>query len=217
MILAIYGAGGFGRDVLSLALQINMSNSRWEKFVFIDDVTNEEHVRNVLIYSFESFQRKFTKETVEIVIALGEPVYRDKLFVKVKDAGFSLATLVHPNVYVPEDTMINEGSMIYSNAFISSSASIGKNVAVMSLTAVGHGCMIGDHSILCTGAVMGGESHIAKNTFVSMAASIKEKVSIGCNVVIGLGAAVFRDIPDGVVVIGNPARIVAKNTGKVFG
>jgi maltose O-acetyltransferase len=35
-------------------------------------------------------------------------------------------------------------------------------------------------------------------------------VTIGDNVVVGAGAVVARDVPDGVVVVGNPAKIVKR-------
>jgi serine O-acetyltransferase len=39
---------------------------------------------------------------------------------------------------------------------------------------------------------------------------IKNKVKIGNNVTVGMGAVVVKDVPDNVTMVGNPARILTK-------
>ena len=51
-ILCIYGAGGFGREVLELAKNINSIQRRWSKFVFIVDGAKEDIVNGVEVYSY---------------------------------------------------------------------------------------------------------------------------------------------------------------------
>lgn len=49
---------------------------------------------------------------------------------------------------------------------------------------------------------------IGDNVFVGVGASIIGKVKVGNNVVIGAGSVVVKDIPNNVVVAGNPAKVV---------
>ena len=50
-----------------------------------------------------------------------------------------------------------------------------------------------------------------------MHSSIKEKLTIGDDVIIAMGAAVFQNLPSGVTVVGNPARItIGRDDHKVF-
>ncbi len=49
---------------------------------------------------------------------------------------------------------------------------------------------------------------IADNVFVGAGAFILKGVSIGKNSVVGAGAVVTKDVPENVVVAGNPARVV---------
>lgn len=51
---------------------------------------------------------------------------------------------------------------------------------------------------------------IGDNVFIGMNAIILPGVTIGRNVIIGAGSVVRKDIPDNVVVMGNPAKIVFK-------
>ena len=49
---------------------------------------------------------------------------------------------------------------------------------------------------------------IGDNVFIGAGTIVLPGVSIGNNVVIGAGSVVSRDIPDGSVAVGNPARVV---------
>lgn len=51
---------------------------------------------------------------------------------------------------------------------------------------------------------------IGNNVWIGGSATILPGVTIGDNVVIGAGAVVTKDVPDSVVVGGNPARIIKK-------
>ena len=50
--------------------------------------------------------------------------------------------------------------------------------------------------------------HIGKNCWIGAGALIMPGVTIGDNTVIGAGSVVTRDIPSGVVAVGNPCRVM---------
>ncbi len=52
--------------------------------------------------------------------------------------------------------------------------------------------------------------HIGKNCWIGAGAIILPGITIGDNVVIGAGSVVTKDIPDGVVAVGNPCRVLRK-------
>lgn len=52
MILAIYCAGGMGRKVLDLARAVN----RWERIVFVDDVTPQRVCNGAPVYRFSDIE-----------------------------------------------------------------------------------------------------------------------------------------------------------------
>lgn len=49
---------------------------------------------------------------------------------------------------------------------------------------------------------------IGNNVWIGGSVTVLSGVSVGNNVVIGAGAVVTKDIPDNVVVVGNPAKII---------
>jgi acetyltransferase-like isoleucine patch superfamily enzyme len=48
-----------------------------------------------------------------------------------------------------------------------------------------------------------------------MGSSIIHNCKVGKNVLIGAGSVVLKNIPDNVVVFGNPAKIIKKNNNKI--
>ena len=64
---------------------------------------------------------------------------------------------------------------------------------------------------------LGGSCAVGNASYIGMGALIKERVKIGSNTIIGMGSVVFNDIPDNVIALGNPARVMRPNTDqKVF-
>ena len=50
--------------------------------------------------------------------------------------------------------------------------------------------------------------HIGKNCWIGAGAIILPGITIGDNVVVGAGSIVTKDLPSGVVAVGNPCRIL---------
>jgi acetyltransferase-like isoleucine patch superfamily enzyme len=64
---------------------------------------------------------------------------------------------------------------------------------------------------------LGGECIVGDNSYIGMGALIKEGIKIGSNTIVGMGSVVYSDIPDGVIALGNPARVARPNLDqKVF-
>lgn len=214
MKLAIYGAGGLGREVRQLACAINAHQHRWDRLFFIDDIHPQRMLDGTPVTDLASAQGV---DAVEVVIAVGEPALRARLSAKIRAAGLSFATLVHPDVMLPDSTSLGEGVVICRHAFISCDCVIEHNVYLQPHCCLGHDCQIGEHAIISPGVMLGGECCIGRRVFIGMNASVKEKVRIGHNVIISMGAALFNDVQDGLIALGNPARIIRRNEDeKVF-
>jgi UDP-3-O-[3-hydroxymyristoyl] glucosamine N-acyltransferase len=71
---------------------------------------------------------------------------------------------------------------------------------------IGHNSIVGDHCVITAGTVLCGGSSIGARSWAGVGSIIKEKVSVGDDVTLGLGSVVTRKIGDGYVVAGAPAR-----------
>ncbi|MDR2398967.1 MAG: NeuD/PglB/VioB family sugar acetyltransferase [Endomicrobium sp.] len=212
-VLAIYGAGGLGIEVLKLANKI-----REFEIVFVDDLKFNRYVNGINVLSFEDAINKYSKAKLKFVIAVGEPKLRKNLFDKVVCAGYSFATLVHPIVDIPIGVCLGQGVVICEQSvFTCDSIIVEENVYIQSNVVIGHDIKISEHSVLSPFVCIGGFSVIGKCVYIGMFSAVKEKVKIGAYSIISMGSMVFSDVPESVVVFGNPARLLLKNENeKVF-
>lgn len=213
MILGIYGAGGHGREVLELARVINGRINRWNQLIFIDDGQTESEVNGAKVYSYDDAIEDFGDE-LEISVGVGEPATREKLFSKLDAAGIKVATLIHPDVHIPDTTSIGRGVTIQMGCYISCNVSIEDYVYIQPHANISHddvlkkGCMI---SGMCN---LSGGVEVGEFAYIGISACVREYHSIGNNSVIGMGSVVCENIPDGVVALGSPAKVVRSNASR---
>lgn len=215
-VLAIYGAGGQGRHTLDLALQINAHTGRWGEIVFIDDFVADDgmEVNGHSAYPLNTLLDRYDRGALEAVVSLGEPAARRSLRTKLCDAGVSLATLVHPGVYLSPTVELGEGTIVCQGSIIDCNAVIGKNCYISTLISVGHDCRIGNDCFIATGSKVAGHTKLAERVYIGQNSTIKESLTIGADTIVSQAAAVFKDVDEGLIVVGNPARASRRNESK---
>jgi sugar O-acyltransferase (sialic acid O-acetyltransferase NeuD family) len=213
MKLFIYGAGGLGREIVDLAKRINRDERRWDEIGFIVDVgfIKERLVYDCAVFSFEETCERQQSEETECIVAIGEPIARQELYDKCKEAGFRMAKLIAPSATISESAIIGEGVIVLHNAFLGAQCQIGDNALLQPMCVLGHDCVIGANSDIGAHVGIGGNSLVESNTYVGRGAVIRARVKIGSNSIISMGAVVYNDIPDGMIVLGNPARPMRRN------
>ena len=75
---------------------------------------------------------------------------------------------------------------------------------------IAHNCHIKARSILTAGAVIGGSATLERESWIGPNASILNKGLVGKGTLVGLGAVVVKPTGDGVIVAGNPAKVLRK-------
>ena len=93
MILGIYGAGGLGREILDIALRINQVKNKWEEICFIDDISTVKQLNGMNVINFEELKNL---KNAEVIIAIGEPLYREQIYIKLINNNIKLSTLIDP-------------------------------------------------------------------------------------------------------------------------
>jgi sugar O-acyltransferase (sialic acid O-acetyltransferase NeuD family) len=211
MTLGIYGAGGLGREVFELANIINSCNNFWTEIVFIDDAKVTINPRQASILKFEDIKNKYKLDDIEVCIAIGEPSIRKILFKKLINSNITISTLIHPKVEIPKSTVIGKGTIINKLTSISCDSVIGENVYIHPMACIGHDSIIGDHTIISSYADVAGDCNVGDCAFLAINVIMKQGTSIGANSIVGLASVVHRDIKEGVIALGNPARPMKNN------
>ena len=142
----------------------------------------------------------------------GDTGPRRRLYSLATSEGFEVVSAVHPAATISSAAAIGRGATIMAGAIVNAGASIGDNVIVNTGAIVEHDCVIGDHVHIATGARLASTVRVGEGSHIGLGASVRECCQIGRNVIVGAGAVVVNDVPDAVVVIGVPARVVSQRT-----
>jgi UDP-perosamine 4-acetyltransferase len=138
----------------------------------------------------------------------GDTRPRRRLYEMAREYGLTMLQAIHPNAVVSSSASLCDGVSVMAGAIINPDARLGSNVVVNTGALVEHDCILEDHVYVATGAHLGGSVHVGEGAHVGMGASVRQGVRIGRGSIVGAGAAVVEDVPDNVVVVGVPARIL---------
>ena len=130
-------------------------------------------------------------------------------------AGLEPVSIFASNSVVLDGNDIGEGAVFSPFAMVTSNARIGKFFHANIYAYVAHDCVVGDYVTFAPGAKCNGNVVIGNHAYIGTGAVLKQGSSakplvIGEGAVIGMGAVVTKDVAPGAVMIGNPAREMAR-------
>jgi UDP-perosamine 4-acetyltransferase len=137
---------------------------------------------------------------------VGDNLPRAQAYDRILKLGFDLIAAIHPRAVVARTAKLGRGVSIMAGVVVNPAAVIGDNVILNSQCTVEHDCVIGDHVHIAPGATLSGAVQVGRLSHIGTGASIRQGVRIGERVVVGVGSVVINDVPDGMVVVGAPAR-----------
>lgn len=213
--LGIYGSGGFGREIYDTAVRSNEINKTWNNIFFIDDFKkNNFKINDAHVLSFQEMTKSYQTDEINLVVAVGEPSLREKLYNKIKTSKYKLTNIIDPSVIVSPYSHIGNGVIICAGCIIANNAVLEDNVCINVNSIIGHDIHISESCSISSNVNIGGSTFIDKKTYIGMGAMIKENLKIGSDTIIGMSSVVYHNIKDSVIAVGNPARVVKNNIEK---
>lgn len=202
--LIIAGAGGFGREALSLAKTLNNIEPRWNIKGFINDIPDAlDGVKcsHGIIGTIKDWQ---PSDNEVFVMGVSSPAGKEKIASILKSKGAQFITLIHPYAIVNEYVTMGEGCIINGRSSIGDGAILG-NFVNLAGSMVGQDAEIGDFSTT-TGYANITNAKLGKRVFVGSHAVILNKRKVGDDAYICAGSIVFSNVKPGIKVFGNPAK-----------
>lgn len=220
-IYAIVGAGGFGRELIPVAEEmvaaINQSGVYKIVFVVEGDVVKNEKINGYDLMSDVDFF-KLGAERKYFNIAIGDSKVRERIASKFIEKGVKPFSITASNSLILDGNEIAEGAVICPFSTVTSNAKIGKFFQANIYSYVAHDCVIGDYVTFAPGVKCNGNVSIGDHAYIGTGAVIKQgksdkPLTIGRGAVVGMGAVVTKNIPEGVTVVGNPAKPLRRLLG----
>ena len=187
--LLIVGAGGHGRSVaeaISLGSEFVVAG-------FLDDAFPE--LRKVWAYPVlgkVADLARFRELGEYAFVAIGNNVLRQRVADQLANAGFVLATVIHPRAIVSPTSNIGEGSAVMAGAIVGTEAVLCQGAIVNCGAVVDHHCRVGDFAHLGVNAAMAGGSVLGAGAWMQAGAALGYGVEIDAGRVLALGEAVGR-------------------------
>jgi sugar O-acyltransferase (sialic acid O-acetyltransferase NeuD family) len=199
-VFAIFGTGGFGRELIRPARE--MLKDRAAELVFVVDEPSGPMLGIPVIGPDELTDRD------EVVIAVGSSAGRKEIAARLNGKP---GRLVAPTALIGPGVEFGEGAVFCDYTIVTASARIGAHFQCNIYSYVAHDCVIGDFVTFAPQVCCNGNVHIGSGAYIGTGAVLRQgtpdsPLMIGENAIVGMGAVVTKNVPAGVTVVGNPAK-----------
>ena len=205
--IVVFGAGGHARSVLSVL----HAEARWHVVGLLEDAA-ETAAKTVLGHPVlgDRTQLAMLRRTGvdKGFVAIGDNRARGRIVDCLRAGGFRLISVIHPAAVCMLNTSIAAGSFVHALALVGAECEIGPGAIVQPFCSLGHESRIGSCVQFSPGVHVGGKARIGDYAFFGPGAVVYPGVTVGYNVSVGANSVINKDVADGAVVAGNPARIV---------
>lgn len=209
--IAIFGAGGFGREVAYWIEDCQKAYNNIQAVCFVDEnPAKQGTMQNDLpIMGLALARERFPR--AKIVSGIGSPSLRQRLMAKAADAGFEFASVIHPRTEVSRWVEIGMGAVICAGNKLTTNIVLGEHVQLNMDCTIGHDVVMGDYTTLAPGVHVSGYVHFGKRVYVGTGAVLihgtqDEPLVIEDDSIIGAGACVIKPVRAGTTVAGVPAK-----------
>lgn len=201
--IAIYGAGGFGREVKMLIDQIG----KYEFIGYFDDSVVKGSKINGSVILGGIKELNAYPEKILLVLAFANPNQKAKLIESITNSNISHPILIHPSCIIGNNmNKIGEGSIICASTIITVNVDIGSHVILNLGCTVGHDTRIGSYSSFMPAVHISGEVEISDRVYCGTGVNIINQIKIGEGTIVGAGALVHKNLPPNCTAVGFPAK-----------
>jgi sugar O-acyltransferase (sialic acid O-acetyltransferase NeuD family) len=204
--MIVIGAGGFAKQLIDeLTIQDYLKG-----LCFFDDINGHEKLflnQFPIISSEKDVIDSFNSSNEKFILAIGDPLVRQKYFIKISKLGGELFGIISNKAEISKyvegievGVNILSGSIVECGVYIKEGTNINVNCSITHDSSIGRYCEIGPGVQIC------GEVKMGDNCIVGAGAIVLPNIKIGNNVVIGAGAVVHKDVSDSKVMAGVPVR-----------
>lgn len=207
--IAIYGAGGFGKEVACVLERINFVAPAWEVVGFFDDgvemgkaisrfgkvLGGKEHLNN-------------WSTPLSVVFAIGNPKTLRFIISGLDNPNLEYPNIIHPEAYFadPASFKIGQGNVIVRGCSFSCDVTIGDFNQFNSISALAHDVSVGSYNVFMPLSRISGEAQIGDTNFFGINAIVLQGIKIGDRTRIGANSVVIRRTKDDHLYLGNPAK-----------
>ena len=211
--LVIIGASAFP-EVLELIRDINLKDEKYDVLEVLDDDASiiGTTIEGYKIAGGLELVHTYSKK-VQFVFAIGSHrsrVMRYSILKRLNLPNKRYETLVHPNAKIYSSSKIGDGVIIHIGTVIFNNSTIGSFCIIVANSIIGARNILGNGCLITSLVSLTADVKIGAYSFIGTQSSVAEGIEIGPGSMVGMRTLVSRNLSPGVVVFGNPMKIVDK-------
>lgn len=209
--IAIYGFGGYGREIASIIKSINTVKPTWNILGFFDDDQSKLGLENEYgkVLGGIDFVNSYDKE-LSVVMAIASPNVLEKIITNINNPNLSFPNIIAPTVFFfdKETFNIGYGNVICHHCRVSTDVTMGNFNLINGCCSFGHDVKLGNYNMMQPETRVSGETTIGHKNFFGVRCTILQGLKIGNETRIGAGSFIIRKTKDGQTYFGNPAKML---------
>lgn len=215
--IAIYGAGGYGRETACLIKAINEVKMYWRIIGFFDDglLKGSSNPYGDILGGIDELNA--WSQPLSVVMAIATPVSVMKIIGQITNQNIKFPNIIAPNVLFldRENTFLGQGNLIGFRNVVCCNVRLGDFNLLNFDVIIGHDTIIGDFNMFNPSVRIAGEITIGNKNFFGVSSIVLQQKNIGNSTTISANSVVMRDTEDDSVYIGNPAVKIKNLISKI--
>ena len=206
--IAIYGAGGFGKEIACIIKRINSVNPTWNLIGYYDDgvAKGTETTYGPVLGGIDDLNNR--KEDICVAMAIGNPVIVKTIVEKIENPHVDFPNIIDPDVIFldKDDINLGEGNVMMMKCTISCQVRIGNfnlfNIGI----GVGHDAILGNYHVFMPNVNISGGVVIGDTNLFGVKSSVLQYLKVGSNSKIGAHCLMMRNVKSDSLYFGIPGE-----------
>lgn len=208
--IAIYGAGGLGREIACLIRQINYeTDQRWNFIGFFDDGKEKGSELNgfgKILGGIEELNS--WPSELNVVLCFGSTKTLQLICSRIDNQHIIFPNIIAPDFKISDlnSFKIGKGNIISTQCAITTNISIGNFNLLNGSIAFGHDVCVGDYNVFMPGTRISGGVSIGNNCMFGAGCFVKQELIIPDGFTLGPLSPLLTQPKANSLYIGNPAK-----------
>ena len=206
--IAIYGAGGAGREIYCFLTKINEKEKQWNIVGFFDDGLAKGS-RNEYGEILGGIDELNSWETpIGIILAFGDGRIVEKVSKMIQNTNVDFPNILYLVTFVDENNFqMGKGNIILGGCFFSCKTSLGDFNYLNGYANIGHDVHIGSYNTFMPRVLISGDVIIGNTNFFGSCSLVLQQLKIGNGVRLGAGSVMMTKPKNDSLYLGNPAKL----------